>query len=370
MAAASVTARLSRAIACSLRLPVSRCTLTVAPAAAASSPATVLGLRHGSRQQHRKAASTLAPPVSLAIPLPTFVAARQSLAPRRTAGHAQSAAITTSAHGLEEGGPDGNASSALAAPGVLRLPMLGSLGSSASVADAAGHVQLALNPLHTADQLAHAIADETGFADVGIFAPNGDQVARSTPVGRLLAQGFSVVLNGEVLQVPTQTQDETESHGAMPGVMDAVWSHLEQANAIMQQRAQLRSRLSDVEAELASLEDKRRQCLDKAVRRSRLQGYATLAGLCTGLGFFARLTWWELSWDIMEPVTYFVGYTTSMGCLAYFVLTSRDFGYEKLAERKQLRLLHKYGRSVGLDVTHYNELLRVRYQLEQELLRL
>eukprot|EP00051_Salpingoeca_urceolata_P003525 m.58432 g.58432 ORF g.58432 m.58432 type:complete len:215 (+) comp12865_c0_seq2:415-1059(+) len=162
MAAASVTARLSRAIACSLRLPVSRCTLTVAPAAAASSPATVLGLRHGSRQQHRKAASTLAPPVSLAIPLPTFVAARQSLAPRRTAGHAQSAAITTSAHGLEEGGPDGNASSALAAPGVLRLPMLGSLGSSASVADAAGHVQLALNPLHTADQLAHAIADETG----------------------------------------------------------------------------------------------------------------------------------------------------------------------------------------------------------------
>lgn len=38
-------------------------------------------------------------------------------------------------------------------------------------------------------------------------------------------------------------------------------------------------------------------------------------------GFLARLTWWEYSWDIMEPVTYFVTYATSMACYAYFVLT-------------------------------------------------
>ena len=38
-------------------------------------------------------------------------------------------------------------------------------------------------------------------------------------------------------------------------------------------------------------------------------------------GFFARLTWWDYSWDIMEPVTYFVGYGSSMLFFAYFVLT-------------------------------------------------
>ena len=38
-------------------------------------------------------------------------------------------------------------------------------------------------------------------------------------------------------------------------------------------------------------------------------------------GLLARLTWWEYSWDIMEPVTYFVGYGTAMACYAYFVLT-------------------------------------------------
>ncbi|VEL27660.1 unnamed protein product [Protopolystoma xenopodis] len=38
-------------------------------------------------------------------------------------------------------------------------------------------------------------------------------------------------------------------------------------------------------------------------------------------GILARLTWWEYSWDIMEPVTYFVGYGTSMAIYAYYVTT-------------------------------------------------
>ena len=38
-------------------------------------------------------------------------------------------------------------------------------------------------------------------------------------------------------------------------------------------------------------------------------------------GFLARLTWWEYSWDIMEPVTYFVTYGTAMAMYAYHLLT-------------------------------------------------
>lgn len=43
--------------------------------------------------------------------------------------------------------------------------------------------------------------------------------------------------------------------------------------------------------------------------------------MSTTFGFFARLTWWEYSWDIMEPVTYFFTYGTSMAMMFYFVLT-------------------------------------------------
>lgn len=40
-------------------------------------------------------------------------------------------------------------------------------------------------------------------------------------------------------------------------------------------------------------------------------------------GVLARLTWWEYSWDIMEPVTYFVTYGTTIAMYAYFVLTKQ-----------------------------------------------
>ena len=60
-------------------------------------------------------------------------------------------------------------------------------------------------------------------------------------------------------------------------------------------------------------------------------------------GFFARLTWWEYSWDIMEPVTYFVGYGTSVLIFAYFVLTrqvrvgGREGGRNCVGEREGRR---------------------------------
>ena len=49
--------------------------------------------------------------------------------------------------------------------------------------------------------------------------------------------------------------------------------------------------------------------------------WAGLGWMSLQFGFFARLTWWDYSWDIMEPVTYFVGYGTSVLIFAYFVLT-------------------------------------------------
>lgn len=46
-----------------------------------------------------------------------------------------------------------------------------------------------------------------------------------------------------------------------------------------------------------------------------------LAYMATQFGILARLTWWEYSWDIMEPVTYFITYGSAMAMYAYFVVT-------------------------------------------------
>lgn len=48
-----------------------------------------------------------------------------------------------------------------------------------------------------------------------------------------------------------------------------------------------------------------------------------LALLSVQGGALAWLTWWVYSWDVMEPVTYFITYATSMGAFSYYVLTKQ-----------------------------------------------
>lgn len=60
-----------------------------------------------------------------------------------------------------------------------------------------------------------------------------------------------------------------------------------------------------------------------AVRRTNAMTWIGLGLMGVQFGVLARLTWWEYSWDIMEPVTYFVTYGTAMAAYAYFVLTKQ-----------------------------------------------
>lgn len=59
----------------------------------------------------------------------------------------------------------------------------------------------------------------------------------------------------------------------------------------------------------------------KAEKRTTLVLWGGLAYMATQFGILARLTWWEYSWDIMEPVTYFITYGSAMAMYAYFVMT-------------------------------------------------
>ena len=44
---------------------------------------------------------------------------------------------------------------------------------------------------------------------------------------------------------------------------------------------------------------------------------------------FAYLTWWELSWDVMEPVAYFVSLTYSLIAYMYFLYTRGSYFEQK-----------------------------------------
>ena len=54
-------------------------------------------------------------------------------------------------------------------------------------------------------------------------------------------------------------------------------------------------------------------------RESQVNACACVRGVCDcQAGLVARLTWWELSWDIMEPVTYMLTFTTGIGGIDIF----------------------------------------------------
>lgn len=85
--------------------------------------------------------------------------------------------------------------------------------------------------------------------------------------------------------------------------------------------------------------------------------------LWTGLGLavvqislFFRLTFWEFSWDVMEPITFF---TTASGIVigyAYFMFTSRDPTYQDLLKRLFLSRQRKLIKRHNFDVRRYVDL--------------
>ncbi|KAA0195982.1 hypothetical protein HAZT_HAZT004150 [Hyalella azteca] len=79
--------------------------------------------------------------------------------------------------------------------------------------------------------------------------------------------------------------------------------------------------IEEIRTQLIPLEKQRSKLVAAAERRATVLMYAGLGYMALQFGFLARLTWWEYSWDIMEPVTYFVTYGTAMACYAYYVLT-------------------------------------------------
>ena len=79
--------------------------------------------------------------------------------------------------------------------------------------------------------------------------------------------------------------------------------------------------LEEVTLELQPLEKIKTELDQKASQRANLCVWGGLGFMALQFGLLARLTWWEYSWDIMEPVTYFVGTGTAMVAYAYFVLT-------------------------------------------------
>ncbi|XP_019177795.1 PREDICTED: calcium uniporter protein 5, mitochondrial-like [Ipomoea nil] len=108
--------------------------------------------------------------------------------------------------------------------------------------------------------------------------------------------------------------------------------------------------------ELKTLQERKEEIDRLAHRQVRRILWAGLGAAVLQVGLFFRLTFWEFSWDVMEPIAFF---TTTSGIVigyAYFLFTSRDPTYQDILKRLFLSRRRKLIMKKNFDTKRFVEL--------------
>ncbi|KAL3681388.1 hypothetical protein R1sor_024344 [Riccia sorocarpa] len=83
-----------------------------------------------------------------------------------------------------------------------------------------------------------------------------------------------------------------------------------------------------------------------------------LLALTCQTALFFRLTFWELSWDVMEPVAFFLTTAGVIVGYTYFLITARDPSYQDFMHRLFLSKQRKLFKKMNFDFERYQLLKR------------
>uniref|UniRef100_A0A3P8T5T9 Calcium uniporter regulatory subunit MCUb n=1 Tax=Amphiprion percula TaxID=161767 RepID=A0A3P8T5T9_AMPPE len=212
-------------------------------------------------------------------------------------------------------------------------------------------------------------------ATASVFSKEGERVANTTLIDTLLDKDFQLVINDAVYNVSSPEKVCTSSEHArdledMKHVVHLLHTALHLPEHHLLTERQLLEKLDNLKQELSPMEKMKAQLSRTAEFHASRTLWTGMALLSVQGGALAWLTWWVYSWDVMEPVTYFITYATSMGAFAYYVLTKQDYVYPDAKDRQFLRYFYKGASKKKFNVTKYNELKDELAQVEEDLRRL
>ncbi|XP_030627887.1 calcium uniporter protein, mitochondrial isoform X2 [Chanos chanos] len=218
-------------------------------------------------------------------------------------------------------------------------------------------------------------AEDRGIDRVAIYSTDGTRVASSTGIDILLLDDFKLVINDttHLVRPPRRellAHEEAERLNDVKFLVQQLYTTLRIEEHQLSKERELIGRLEDLNSQLRPLEKVREELSRKAERRTTWVLWGGMAYMATQFGILARLTWWEYSWDIMEPVTYFITYGTAMAMYAYFVLTRQEYVYPDARDRQYLLFFHKGVKRTRFDVEKYNKLKDAIAEAELDLKRL
>ncbi|XP_060097189.1 calcium uniporter protein, mitochondrial isoform X2 [Heteronotia binoei] len=204
-------------------------------------------------------------------------------------------------------------------------------------------------------------AEDRGIDRVAIYSPDGTRVASSTGIDLLLLDDFKLVINDLTYHVRPPKRDLLSQEDAttlndVKTLVQQLYTTLCIEEHQLNKEKELIGRLEDLKQQLAPLEKVRMEICRKSEKRTTWVLWGGLAYMATQFGILARLTWWEYSWDIMEPVTYFITYGSAMAMYAYFVVTRQEYVYPDARDRQFLLFFHKGAKKTRFDLEKYNQL--------------
>ncbi|XP_053195944.1 calcium uniporter regulatory subunit MCUb, mitochondrial-like [Scomber japonicus] len=212
-------------------------------------------------------------------------------------------------------------------------------------------------------------------AAASVLSKDGECIANNTLIDALLDKDFQLVINDAVYNISSPEKVCTSSEHAMEmedmkHVVHLLHTALHLPEHHLLQERQLLEKMDKLKQDLSPLEKLKAQLSKTAEFQSSRAVWTGLALLSVQGGALAWLTWWVYSWDVMEPVTYFITYATSMGVFGYYVLTKQDYVYPDAKDRQFLRYFHKGASKKKFNINKYNELKDELAQVEQDLKRL
>ncbi|WOG93177.1 hypothetical protein DCAR_0312458 [Daucus carota subsp. sativus] len=113
--------------------------------------------------------------------------------------------------------------------------------------------------------------------------------------------------------------------------------------------------------ELEILEEEKAIIDKKAESLVRRELWCGLAFLMVQTAGFMRLTFWELSWDVMEPICFYVTSMYFMAGYAFFLRTAKEPSFEGFFHSRFSTKQRKLMKANKFDLQRYNELREACY---------
>ncbi|KAI0342234.1 hypothetical protein BDW22DRAFT_1357531 [Trametopsis cervina] len=129
----------------------------------------------------------------------------------------------------------------------------------------------------------------------------------------------------------------------------------------------LRRRLDSIQTELQSMEVLKTQCDQEAHRGARKMATSGLGMLVMYWGAVARLTFWDLGWDIMEPVTYLSGLSMVILGYLWFLYQGREVSYSSVLHRSISTRRQALYKSHGFDIERWADLIAEEKAVRKEI---